>query len=50
MNAAGIVLLCAVVATTYGVVHDQITARLCIEYFTIDHPPSSETCRPCNGA
>lgn len=23
----------------YGIVHDQITARLCIEYFTLAHPP-----------
>lgn len=25
-------------AVTYGVVHDQITARLCVEYFSIFHP------------
>jgi hypothetical protein len=24
---------------TYGIVHDQITARVCVEYFTIGHPP-----------
>jgi len=23
----------------YGVVHDQITTRVCVEYFTIFHPP-----------
>lgn len=23
----------------YGQIHDQITARLCIEYFTVAHPP-----------
>jgi hypothetical protein len=24
---------------TYGIIHDQITARICVEYFTIGHPP-----------
>lgn len=23
---------------TYGIIHDQITARICVEYFTIGHP------------
>jgi hypothetical protein len=26
-------------AVVYGILHDQITARLCVEYFTIGHPP-----------
>jgi hypothetical protein len=34
-----VILLCVGAATAYGVVHDQITARLCIEYFTLAHPP-----------
>ena len=34
-----IVLLSMAAAVAYGVVHDQITARICIEYFTIGHPP-----------
>lgn len=34
-----IILLCIVAAVLYGVVHDQITARICVEYFTIGHPP-----------
>jgi hypothetical protein len=34
-----IVVLCIVAAVLYGVVHDQITARICVEYFTIEHPP-----------
>lgn len=29
------VLACVV----YGIVHDQITARICVEYFTIGHAP-----------
>jgi hypothetical protein len=32
----GLSILAAVV---YGVVHDQVTARVCVEYFTIGHPP-----------
>jgi hypothetical protein len=41
-----IVLLCIVAAVVYGVVHDQITARICVEYFTIGHPPVFETADP----
>jgi hypothetical protein len=26
-------------AILYGIVHDQVTARICVEYFTIGHPP-----------
>ncbi len=33
-----IVLLCVVLAGVYGVLHDQITARICPAYFTLDHP------------
>ncbi len=39
MPAIGIVLLSVVAAVFYGIVHDQITARICVEYFTIGHPP-----------
>jgi hypothetical protein len=34
-----IIALCVLFAVTYGVVHDQITARICVEYFTIGHAP-----------
>lgn len=34
-----IVALCIAAAMIYGLIHDQITARLCIEYFTVAHPP-----------
>lgn len=34
-----IVLLCIAAAVLFGVVHDQVTARVCVEYFTIGHPP-----------
>ena len=39
MQAAAIILLCLVAAVGYGIVHDQVTARICVEYFTIGHAP-----------
>jgi hypothetical protein len=39
VNRAKIILLSVAAAVAYGILHDQITARLCIEYFTIAHPP-----------
>jgi hypothetical protein len=39
MEAFKIVLLSIAAAVLYGVLHDQITARVCVEYFTIGHPP-----------
>jgi hypothetical protein len=41
-----IVGLCIASAVLYGVVHDQITARICVEYFTIGHPPIFRTSDP----
>ena len=46
MNALKIVALCVVAAVAYGIVHDQITARICIEYFTIGHPRIVESESP----
>jgi hypothetical protein len=43
---AKVILLSILAACTYGVVHDQITVRLCIEYFTIAHPPLFHTTSP----
>jgi hypothetical protein len=37
--AIRIVAICILAAIAYGIVHDQITARICVEYFTIGHPP-----------
>jgi hypothetical protein len=42
----GIILLCIGSAVLYGIVHDQITARICVEYFTIGHPPVFHTESP----
>jgi hypothetical protein len=39
MESLKIVLMCILAAVIYGIVHDQITARVCVEYFTIGHPP-----------
>ncbi|MFO0830295.1 MAG: hypothetical protein U0637_00495 [Phycisphaerales bacterium] len=38
VSAFAIVLLCVGAAVAYGLIHDQVTARICIEYFTIGHP------------
>lgn len=34
-----ILLLCTLAACSYGVLHDEITSRICLEYFTVAHPP-----------
>lgn len=39
MNTLKIIFLCIFAAVGYGIIHDQITARICVEYFTIGHPP-----------
>lgn len=31
--------MCVLAAIVYGIIHDQITARICVEYFTIGHVP-----------
>ena len=46
MQFALTIFLCIVSAICYGIVHDQITARICIEYFTIGHPPIFNTESP----
>jgi hypothetical protein len=33
-------------ACVYGVLHDLVTAHVCIEYFTVFHPPLSESDSP----
>jgi hypothetical protein len=41
-----IILACVAAAIIYGILHDQITARVCVEYFTIFHPPVFATQSP----
>ena len=38
MQWIAIVVLSILACITYGIIHDQITARICIEYFTVGHP------------
>jgi hypothetical protein len=46
MNKTKVMLMCTLAAISYGIIHDQITAHLCIEYFTIAHPPLFHTDSP----
>jgi hypothetical protein len=46
MASIRILLLCTFAAVVYGIAHDQITARVCIEYFTVGHPPLFDTDSP----
>jgi hypothetical protein len=46
MRPALILLLCVSAAVLYGVLHDQVTARVCVEYFTVGHPPAFDTDDP----
>ena len=46
MESAKIILACVLAAVAYGIAHDQVTARVCIEYFTIGHPPVFPTDSP----
>jgi len=39
MESVKIVLLALLAAVCYGVLHDQVTVRVCVEYFTVGHPP-----------
>jgi len=46
MEALKIIFVCIVAAVLYGIAHDQVTARICIEYFTVFHPPVFPTQSP----
>ena len=46
MQSLKIAALCIAMAICYGIVHDQVTARVCVEYFTIGHPPVFNTESP----
>lgn len=45
-EATRVVAFATAAAITYGVLHDQVTAHLCVEYFTIAHPPVFPTNSP----
>lgn len=46
MPSAAIILQCILAAVCYGILHDQITTRVCLEYFTIAHPRLIESTSP----
>lgn len=45
-EAAKIVAFSTAAAVVYGILHDQITAHVCVEYFSIAHPPVFDTTSP----
>lgn len=38
MQFIGIIFTSVIAAIIYGIIHDQVTARICVEYFTVGHP------------
>ncbi len=46
MEAFKIIATCLLAGTVYGIVHDQVTARVCLEYFTVFHPDVFHTQSP----
>ncbi len=46
MASLRIILLAIVSAISYGLIHDQITARLCVEYFSVFHPKVIDSTSP----
>ncbi|PZR60105.1 MAG: hypothetical protein DI537_53130, partial [Stutzerimonas stutzeri] len=46
MQSIRIILFATAAAILYGILHDQVTAHLCVEYFTIAHPPVFPTTSP----
>lgn len=43
MQSLRIIALGVIAAICYGISHDLITTRVCLEYFTIGHPPIFHT-------
>ena len=46
MHAFVIIFFCVLAAVVYSVIHNQATARVCLEYFTVAHPPIFPTTSP----
>lgn len=40
------VLLCTLASIGYGIVHDLMSTQVCLEYFTVHHPPVFATQNP----
>ena len=45
-NGILIILISIVLAIVYGIIHDLVTANICVEYFTIGHPKIIENESP----
>lgn len=43
MESLKILALTITGAIAYGILQDQVTARICVEYFTVGHPPVFRT-------
>lgn len=46
MESLKIISLSILASIVYGILHDQVTARVCVEYFTIGHAPIFATESP----
>jgi hypothetical protein len=46
IEAAKIIGFSVAAAIVYGVLHDQVTAHVCVEYFSVAHPPVFPTKSP----
>ena len=46
MKYLAIVVLCVLTAVGFGIAHDLVTARLCVEYYTVGHPRVFDTDDP----
>jgi hypothetical protein len=46
MEGVKIVVLCVLAAIVYGILHDVVTANLCVEYFSVFHPNIFHTSSP----
>jgi len=46
VESVKIVGFCIVAAIVYGILHDLVTANLCVEYFSVFHPPIFHTDSP----
>jgi hypothetical protein len=46
MQSVKIILTCVVAAIFYGIVHDRVTAHICVEYFSVFHPSIFPTHSP----
>jgi hypothetical protein len=46
LESLKIIAVCILAAILYGIVFDQFTTRICLEYFTVFHPPIFPTRSP----